>query len=176
MVPTCRCNDLKEKRQRHIFFDEGKGTSFPPMDGCLSVGGGHHTNPNVVPRKTISSPAALGSTSRSSAALVDASCARPMDRQLDPTMPDFIVIYCSSLVRDYTSEPRCTISCWIGKGIRRLILLEGWGGRRFIQISRINVNLWAGSTCYWCQARELRSRYWEGGRGGASLNVVKPVH
>lgn len=128
MVLTCRCNDPKEKRQRHIFFDEGKGASFPAMDGCLSAGGGHHTNPNVVPRETISSPAALGSTSRSSAALVDAPCARPMDGPLDPTMPDFIVIYFFSVVRDYTFEQRCTISCWIGKERRRLIVLGGWAG------------------------------------------------
>lgn len=55
----------------------------------MSLGGGHHTNPNLVPRKTVSSPAALGS----SVVVVDASCARPMDGQLDPTMPDFIVIF-----------------------------------------------------------------------------------
>lgn len=67
-----------------------KACLFLPTDGCSSVGGGHHTNPNFVPRKTVSSPAALGSTSGSSAAVL---CARPVDGQLDPKMPDFILIF-----------------------------------------------------------------------------------
>ncbi len=56
----------------------------------MSVGGGHHTNPISVPRKTVSSPAALDNTSGSNAAVVDAL---PMDGQFDPTYPDFIVIF-----------------------------------------------------------------------------------
>lgn len=62
-----------------------------------------------------SGSAALGSTSGSSAAVLDASCACPMDGQVDAKTPDFIVFFFFSLICDYTFEPLCTISYWFGR-------------------------------------------------------------
>lgn len=94
MVLTCRCHDPKEKKTKiFFFFDEGKDASFPPEEWVLVGWWRASYKSNLVPRKTVSSPDALGSTSGNGAAVLDASCALPMDGQLDPKMPDVIVIF-----------------------------------------------------------------------------------
>lgn len=92
----------KKKGQKYNFFGES--------DGALRMGacrGGHHTNPISVPRKTLCSPAALENTSGSNASVVDAL---PVDGQLDPTYPDFRVIFLFTCSRLHPFEPPCIIS------------------------------------------------------------------
>lgn len=81
---------LKKKKQKHIFFDEGKGASSALWRLMLDGWWWASYKSNFCPRMTVSSPTALDNAFRRSSVVVDA---RPMDGQLDPAVPDFIRIF-----------------------------------------------------------------------------------